>query len=151
MDLSGDDLAGVVDLFGGLTRPELDRAVEELTFKRDADHDPEAVETAVDRALDRYHLVAVGEDPTLLASGPAAFPTLPDGATDLPHIMDVPDRSVDRETAARAALERLEQDAEAAVEDDDQWAAGRLVDVSYDLESWSGVDASAVRERLDEV
>jgi hypothetical protein len=148
MRLTGDELAGVVDLFGGLTRDELARAVEELAFKRGADHDPARVATTVEDALEGYHLVAVGADP-LLVPGPAAFPDLPEGGADLPHIMDVPERSVDRETVAEAAAERLRDDAEAAVEAGDARAAGRLVDVSYDLEAWGQVDAAEVRDTLD--
>lgn len=149
MRLSGDDLAGIVDLFGGLTRAELDRAVEELAFKRGVDHDPARVEAAVDDALAAYHLVAVGDDP-LLVPGPAAFPALPDGAGDLPHIMDVPERSVDRETVAEAAAERLRADATAAVDEDDSVTARRLVEVSYDLEAWGSVDTTDIRDLLDE-
>jgi hypothetical protein len=149
MDLTGDDLAGVVDLFGGLTRAELDRAVEELAFKRGADHDPDAVARAVERALADYRLVAVEGDPSLLVAGPAAFPSLPEGAGDLPHIMDVPDRAPDRETAAAAALSRLAADAEAVAAGDADRAAA-LREVSYDLEAWGPVDASGVRERLDD-
>jgi hypothetical protein len=148
MEISGDDLAGIVDLFGGLTRAELDGAVEELAFKRGDDHDPEAVADAVGAALDSYHLVAVGDDPEPLVSGPAAFPALPDGATDLPHIMDVPERSVDRETAAEAALAKLAADADAALSEDDTERTATLVDLSYDLETWGPVDAAAIRERL---
>lgn len=150
MDLSADDLAGVVDIFGGLTREELDRAVEELAFKRGDDHHPAAVADAVDDALDGYHLVALDEDPPRLVPGPAAFPALPDGANDLPHIMDVPDRSVDREAVAAAALSKLERDAAAAVEAGDAQRAATLVDVSYDLEAWGPVDAAGVRDRLSD-
>ena len=156
MRLSGDDLAGIADLFGGLTEAELDRAVEELAFKRGDDHDPAGLTEAVEDALDSYHLVAVGPedasaavDDPLLVPGPAAFPALPEGGTDLPHIMDAPERSIDREMVAEAAHEKLLVDAEAAVDAGDAGAATRLVDVSYDLETWGPVDASDVRDLLD--
>lgn len=151
MQLSGDDLAGIADIFGGLTRAELGEAVEELAFKRGESHDADAVDEAVSDALDGYYLVAVGTDPRLLVPGPTSFPALPEGAADLPHIMDVPDRSVDRETVAEAAHETLLTDAEAAVDAGDAAAATRLVDVSYDLEAWGPVDASDVRAVLDDV
>jgi hypothetical protein len=157
MDLTGDELAGVVDLFGCLTRAELDRAVEELAYKRGDDHDADAVAAAVEAALDSYHLVAVEtdfdtpDDRPVLVAGPVAFPALPDGATDLPHIMDVPDRSLDDETVVAAARESLEEDALAAVEAGDTARAARLVDVSYDLEAWGSTDASDLREILDRV
>jgi hypothetical protein len=166
MELSGDELAGVVDLFGGLTRAELDRAVEELAFKRGVDHEPDALDDAVADARASYHLVAVenadgkadaasekagrGDDP-LLVAGPVAFPTLPEGATDLPHILAVPERDVDRETAGEAAREQLQVDALAAAREGDSDRADALLDVCYDLEAWAPVDTDEFRERLDDV
>jgi len=152
MDVTGDDLAGVVDLFGGLTRTELQSALEELAFKRGDDRSGETFAPAIEDALDSYHLVAVADGPTpdpLLVAGPVAFPTLPDGATDLPHIMDVPDRKVDEATASLAARSRLEADAERAIDADDRDRIETLLDVSYDLDTWGGVDASDVRDRLE--
>ena len=162
MELSGDELAGVVELFGGLTRAELDRAVEELAFKRGADHDPDALADAVAAAWENYHLVTVdaasadgagARDPEadLLVAGPVAFPTLPEGATDLPHILDVPERSVDRETAGEAAHEQLRIDALAAAREGDSDRAATLLDVCYDLEAWAPVDTAEFRDRLDDV
>ena len=159
MELSGDELAGVVDLFGGLTRAELGRAVEELGFKRAVDHDPAALDAAVDDARESYHLVAVprnaDEEPDgageVLVAGPVAFPTLPEGAADLPHILDAPDRDIDRETAGEAAREQLRADALAAAKAGDADRAGALLDVCYDLEAWAPVDTDEFRERLDDV
>jgi len=165
MELSGDELAGVVDLFGGLTRAELDRAVEELAFKRGADHDPRALDDAVATARVSYHLVAVDADSVavdaaggmaesdadLLVAGPVAFPTLPEGATDLPHILDVPEREVDRETTGEAAHEQLRADALAAAREGDSDRAAALLDVCYDLEAWAPVDTDDFRDRLDDV
>ena len=158
MELSGDELAGVVDLFGALTRAELVGAVDELAFKRGADADPEAVAATVDEALAVYRLVAVDrpaadtDDPSpapLLVAGPTAFPTLPEGAEDLPHIMDVPEREVDRERAAEAASERFRADAATAIDDADDDRIAELVDVSYDLTAWGPVDGAALRDHLD--
>jgi hypothetical protein len=163
MELSGDELAGVVELFGGLTRAELDRAVEELAFKRGAEHDPDAVADAVADAWASYHLVTVDAanvddvdgtaagDADLLVAGPVAFPTLPDGATDLPHILDVPERDLDRETAGEAAHEQLRVDALAAAREGDSERAATLLDVCYDLEAWAPVDTDEFRDRLDDV
>jgi len=156
MELSGDELAGVVDLFGGLTRAELDDAVDELAFKRGTDADPEAVAATVDDAIEAYHLVAVDRadddnaDPLLIA-GPTAFPALPEDAEDLPHIMDVPQREVDRERAAAAAGERFRADAAAAIDDGDDERVAELVDISYDLASWGPIDAAALRDHLDDI
>jgi len=152
MEPTGDELAGVVDLFGALTRAELRAALAELAFKRGEDHESEAFEADVAAAVDSYHLVPVedtGAAAELLVAGPAAFPTLPEGGADLPHIMDAPDRTVEDATRAAAAESRFRADAAAAVEagDDDRVAA--LLDVSYELEAWGPVDLGGARERLD--
>lgn len=152
MDLTGDELAGVVDLFGGLTRTDLERAVEELAFKRGEDFDAESLETAVVAAREHYRLVGVetgGEE--VLVAGPVAFPSLPDGATDLPHILDAPEREIDRETAAEAAQDRLREEALAAAKSSDSDRAAVLLDVCYDLEAWAPVDTDEFRARLDDV
>jgi len=156
MDLTGNDAAGVVDLFGALTRAELGEALAELAFKRGEDHDPDAFEGEISAAERTYHLVAVDPDVAdadasdqLLVVGPAAFPELPDGAPDLPHILDVDTRDVDREVAARAAEQRFREDASAAVDAGDTDRIETLLDVSYELEAWGGVDLSDSRDRLD--
>jgi hypothetical protein len=146
-----DELAGIADLFGALTRAELARALDELAFKRGADVDGDEVAAAVDDALDAFALVAVERDgATLLAPGPTAFPALPDGAADLPHILDVPERDPDRTVVARAAEGRLRTAAASAAAEGDTDRIRRLLDVTYDLEAWAGdeIDASDLRERL---
>jgi hypothetical protein len=79
-----------------------------------------------------------------------AFPTLPDGAEDLPHIMDVPGRDVDDDEVVEAAERRLRADAAVAVDAGDVERIERLLDVSYDLETWGANDVSGVRSRLDD-
>ena len=156
-----DDLAGVVDLFGWLTRAELSRALSELAFKRRAEADAAAIDAAIDLAVAEYALVpAPGEalsggdgpggpgDGAALAVGPAAFPTLPDGAADLPHVLDVPDREVDREVLADAVLDRLGGEAVAAIDAGDADRLATLADVTYDVEAWAPVDVGPVRERI---
>jgi hypothetical protein len=145
MELSDDELAGVVDIFGALTRPELEEALSELAFRRGAD----PPEGAVDDAVERFALLEYEPDDgaPLLVPGPAAFPTEPDGAEDLPHILDVPDRTVDREVAGAAALARLREAAAGDLDDDRR---ARLLDLTYDLEAWAPVDAADLRERLDD-
>lgn len=153
MSLLSDELAGVVDLFGGLTREELHRALEELAYKRGEEPESEAVAAAVEGAVESYHLVPVeraDEDP-LLVAGPVAFPALPEGAEDLPHIMDVGERTVDRETAAAAARDRLDADAVDAAAEGDAERAAALVEVCYDLETWAAIDTADLRDRLDDV
>ncbi|SMO50588.1 DUF7109 family protein [Halorubrum cibi] len=155
-----DDLAGVVDLFEWLTREELSRAVSELAFKRRAEVDPDAIDAAIDAAVAEYALVRVppeavstdegapeeAADP--LAVGPAAFPSLPENAADLPHILDVPDRAVDRGTLSEAVHDRLSADAVSAMNEGDADRLETLVDVTYDVEAWTPVDASPIRERI---
>lgn len=148
LDLTGDDLAGIVDLFGALTRAELDEAIDELAFKRGADR-PEGV---VDAAIEDFSLVASDppEGERLLVAGPTAFPTLPDGAEDLPHIMDVEPREVGREEVAKAVEERFRSETAEAVAAGDRDRMRTLLDASYDVEVWGPADLGGVRERLDD-
>ncbi|MFC5277872.1 hypothetical protein ACFPM1_03695 [Halorubrum rubrum] len=155
-----DDLAGVVDLFEWLTREELSRAVSELAFKRRSEVDADAIADAIDVAVAEYALVpaprealstdgnGVGEAADPLAVGPAAFPSLPADAGDLPHILDVPERAVDREALSAAVLDRLSTDAVAAIADDDAERLEVLADVTYDVETWAPVDVAPIRERI---
>lgn len=156
MELTGNDVAGVVDLFGGLTRAELGTALAELAFKRGDEYDPDSFEADIESAVHSYHLVEIDPDETtattedaLLVVGPVAFPALPEGATDLPHILDASERDIDRESAARAAEQRFREDASAAVEAGDTERIEALLDVSYELEAWGGVDLARSRDRLD--
>lgn len=145
--MNGDELAGVVDLFGGLTREELDDALSELAFKRGDDVDSDAADEAVTAAIRDYYLVSVDRgDEAVLVSGPVAFPELPENATDLPHILDVEARDVDRDALASAVRDRLEADAADAEGD----RARYLVDVTYDAEAWAPVELGDVREQLTE-
>ncbi|WP_273836519.1 hypothetical protein [Halococcus sp. PRR34] len=161
MEFSHDELAGVVDLFGALTRAELSQACDELAFKRGTEF--ESAET-IDDAITAYRLVAIdpadtgvegmvpeatADDP-LLAVGPTAFPTLPDRAEDLPHILDIEPREVDRTVLGAVAEERFRADAARAVADADHARITQLLDVSYDLDAWAPVDLGGVRDRLDD-
>lgn len=159
MNGTHDELAGVVDLFGALTPQELTTALTELAFKRGKKPDEGAVAKTIEDAVEAYGLVmvdqafledgAVGDsDEQLLVSGPTAFPSLPSAAEDLPHIMDVPRRTVDREAVGEAVLAQLKAAAATALEDDDSDRAQQLLDVSYDLEAWAPVAADEVREEL---
>ncbi|WP_336034826.1 DUF7109 family protein [Halobacterium yunchengense] len=147
--MNGDELAGVVDLFGGLTRAELHDALAELAFKRGEDFDRDAADEDVAAALRAYALVAVeAADERVLVPGPVAFPELPERASDLPHIMDVEPRDVPRDDLASAVRSRLED--EAADADPGSDRARYLVDVTYDAEAWAPVDLGDVRASLTE-
>lgn len=153
MDLSGDELAGITDLFGALSPPKLEEAVHELAFRRGTEFDPSAYEAAVQEAISVYQLVRI-EDPEesgseLIAPGPTAFPRLTEDAEDLPHILDVDRRELDRDTVGRQVEERFRGEAARAVADGDEDRMETLLDVSYDLETWAPVDIASVRDRLD--
>jgi hypothetical protein len=90
----------------------------------------------------------IDRDDVALAVGPAAFPSLPADAEDLPHILDVPDRNVDRSALSAAVLERLSADAVAAIGEGDNERLADLADVTYDIEAWAPVDAGEIRERI---
>lgn len=151
MELSSDEVAGVADLFGGLTRTELKEALAELAFKNGEGYDPDQFGGAIDRAIASYRLVSVEgvvEEP-LLVPGPVAFPDQPSGSRDLPHILDVEPRAIDRDTAGDAAVSQFREEANEALEKDDGDRIERLLDVSYELEAWASVDVSETRNSLD--
>ena len=146
-----DELAGVADLFGALTRPELRTAFHDLAARAGEAFDGDALDDAVEDALDGYYLVAVKDGGReLLAGGPVALPRLPEGGEDLPHLVDVERRAVDRETLAEAAHVRLRGDAARAVADGDDERIATLLDVCYDLEAWGPVETDELRDRLDD-
>lgn len=144
--MDGDALAGIVALFGGLTRAELSTAVREHAGRHgDGTEHPD---DAIDAAQDAYELLAVAHDgTTVLVPGPIAFPEPPAGAEDLPHILaDTERRTVP--AAARADAVRQRLTAAAADADPGSEHARRLVDVTYDAEAWVAVDLSGVRNTL---
>ena len=173
MEVSGDELAGVTDLFGALTPAELEGAIEELAFKRD--EDPPDVDSTIETALANYRLAAIepdsdrdapagddrgpaGERTTdsdpkhedrLLVPGPTAFPVLPAGAADLPHIMEINARAVGREALEASVEERFRAEAARAVLEEESDRIEELLDASYDLEAWGEFDLGGVRTRLD--
>ncbi|MFB6192250.1 MAG: hypothetical protein ABEI11_02885 [Haloarculaceae archaeon] len=153
LSLSPDEVAGIVDLFGALTAAELEEALAELAYRRGVEPPADAVEDA--KAA--YALVAVGPGAVdgapgdaLLAVGPAAFPELPEGAEDLPHLLDADERRVDRAALAAAVEERFRGDAARAVAAGEAAELRRLLDASYEIEAWGPVDLGAVRDRLDD-
>ncbi len=166
MDVTADELAGVVDLFGGLTRAELERALSEAAFRVDGSSLEEAtLETAIDDALESFALVAAepavaepnpadgldaDERPQqIFVAGPTAFPTLPEGAEDVPHILEIERRRLDRDAIGETVYERFVEDVSAALEADDDRRCRRLLDLSYDIEAWAPVELAAERERLE--
>jgi hypothetical protein len=147
--LTADELAGIVDLFDALTRTELETAIDELAFK----HGDTPDISIIDESINSYHLVEsnaspIGESDAFLVVGPTAFPTIPEGGTDLPHIMDIEPRQIDWQPLSRAVEERFRGEAARALADQDRETVAHLIDVSYDLEAWGPVELANVRERL---
>lgn len=150
MEPEPDEVAGVVDLFGGLRRAEVHTAFADLAARSGEPIEEEAVDAAIDRAMEDYYLVEYEQDGReLLVAGPSSLPRLPDGGEDLPHLLDVEPRAIDLETAGRAALSRLRRDAARAVLDGDDDRVAALLDVCYDLEAWAPVETAELREQLD--
>lgn len=152
MRLGPDELAGVVDLFGALSQDELATVVEELAFRQGEDFDPDAHTAAVEDAVADYRLAtvtldAVDPDPVLVV-GPTAFPTLPEHGQDLPHIVDITTRSVDRTQVGEQVEQRLRREAAQAVDADATDRVETLLDVTYDLEAWAPVTVEDVRTHL---
>lgn len=150
MSVTPDELAGIVGLFGALTREEIAEACSEVWFKRTgSDLSEDVVEETIEAALERYQLVtAETEQGRVLIPGPAAFPTVPPTAEDLPHILSVRERSVPRDSIAERilaeALEELETGPDAGRREE-------LRQLAYDLETWAAVDAAPLRDRIDEL
>lgn len=150
VDPDPDELAGVADLFGGLTRGELRGAFEDLAARSGAEFDADRLDERIDAALREYYLASVERDGgELLVAGPTALPRLPDGGEDLPHLVSVEPRSIDAEAVGLAAVERLRADAAKAVNEGDVDRIETLLDVCYDLEAWAPVETEELRSQLD--
>ncbi|ELY94377.1 hypothetical protein C482_18752 [Natrialba chahannaoensis JCM 10990] len=154
MNATADELAGVVDLFGGLTRAELERALSEAAYRADGQSvDEDALEAAIEEALASFALVhhdANEVNAPLLVAGPTAFPTVPDHAEDVPHILDVEPRRLDREALGETAHNRFATAVDRALTDGDADRLQTLLDISYDLEAWAPLDLAAERDELSE-
>lgn len=173
MNGTADELAGVVDLFGGLTRTELARALAETAYRADGQRvDEDAVDEALEMALGSFALVRydpsadvseTGADERsgssleldvespLFVAGPTAFPRTPEYAEDLPHILDIERRYLDRNQLARAARNRFEVELGTATREESTERLEELLEVSYDLETWGPIDLSAERELIGSV
>ena len=155
MNATADELAGVVDLFGGLTRPELEQALSEAAFRADGQSvDESALEAAIDDALETFALVEYerrvdDERQPLLVAGPTAFPSVPEHAEDVPHILDIDRRRLDRDALGEQAYEQFVDAVETAVDAEEGDQLRQLLDVSYDVEAWAPVDLASERDRLE--
>lgn len=148
MDPSADELAGIADLFGGLSLDEFERAFENIAARQGEPFDAEELAAEVRAATDDFFLVELDRDAgPIYAPGPAALPRLPDHGDDLPHMMDLEPRSIDRAAVGRAVEERLRSAAAAAVSAGDRDRMLKLLDVAYEVDAW-GVDTTELRDRL---
>lgn len=149
---TADELAGVADLFGGLTREELGAALREVAFKAGDSVDPGTFDGHIRRAVQAYALLAVDHEAgRLLIPGPVAFSALPDGAADLPHILDVEPREIPTALRESRIRDRLATETARAVEQHDADRAAVLLEVTYDAETWASVELESIRERLQTV
>jgi len=158
---SPDELAYVLELFGALTASEFKRAVGEAAFRVGRDVDADALAARVNAAADSFHVVRVEPDavdrvvPALdgdeaaYAPGPRAWPTEPDGAEDLPHILDIDARDVDRDALADRVRHQLRAAVERAAARGDADRLHDVVDVTYDVEAWADVDLADTRGLAD--
>ena len=158
---SPDELAGVLELFGALTESEFQRAVNEAAFRTGRDVEDDALAVRVDDATDSFHVVRVEPDavprvvPDLdgddaaYVPGPRAWPTEPEGAEDLPHILDVDVRDVNRDALAVRVRRQLRAGIEQAAAAGDADGLQELLDVTYDVETWADVDLDDTRGLAD--
>lgn len=148
MDISLDEIAGILQLFGGLTRSELEQAMSEVAFRLDESTPPSSwLDDRLATAQTRGIIVRdESKDPALYVPGPAAFPTAPTGSEDLPHILDIDSRSIDREAIAAQLQDEITDEVDPSTADE---RISTLIDLSYDIETWAGVDAEALRSTLD--
>ena len=96
MDPTLDEIVGAVDLFGGLSREELVGGFQHIGARMGDDVDIKVLNLRIDEAIEKYYLVEVA-DQGLLVAGPSALPELPEGGDDLPHLILVGEREINRE------------------------------------------------------
>ena len=150
MDPTLDELVGAVDLFGGLSREELIGGFEDIGARMGGDVDINALNLRIDEAIEKYYLVEVA-DRGLLVAGPSALPELPEGGEDLPHLILVGEREINREELEKGVAERLGKEVEIAIFEKDRNQIESLLDVCYDLEMWAGVDVDGIRKKLERI
>ena len=150
VELGPDQLAGITGLFGGLTRDELRESCSELVYLASGESlSQERCDSWIDDALESFHLVESEiENGRVLISGPTAFPRVPSGAEDLPHILDIEPRSIDRDETATHLVDVLEAEVTPDLSED---RAAELVALTYDLESWADVDAESIRDMIEAI
>jgi len=150
MDPTLDELVGAVDLFGGLSREELVGGFQDIGARMGDDVDIKVLNLRIDEAIEKYYLVEVA-DQGLLVAGPSALPELPEGGEDLPHLILVGEREINREELEKGVAERLGKEVEIAIFEKDRNQIESLLDVCYDLEMWAEVDVDGIRKKLERI
>lgn len=147
-ELSAAEIAGIADLFEGLTRDELKTAIQELSYRQDTEYTD--IEGHIDSAIAKLVLVPVEMDDgtCFLAPGPAAFPQIPEGGEDIPHILDIEPRDIPREKIGTAAEEHIRQQAAHAIATEDSERAAEILDRSYDITAFAPVDIDDIQTAL---
>ncbi|MFB6110303.1 MAG: hypothetical protein ABEJ60_05445 [Halodesulfurarchaeum sp.] len=149
MELSGDEIAGILDQFGALPPAALRQAIHETAFRAGVDPEAETVEGWIESAREDLSILTVEiEGEALYAPGPRAFPRVPEAASDLPHVLEAPRRQVPAEALESGLRERLEAAVDGGADPD---RARELLDLTYDAEAWAGIDLADLRDRLRDV
>ena len=150
MDPTLDELAGAVDLFEGLSREELISGFGDISARMGDYVNVETLSLRIDEAIEKYYLVEI-VDRGLLVVGPSALPELPEGGEDLPHLILVGEREINREEVEKSVVERVSKEIEIVISKKDRDQMERLLDVCYDLEIWGEIDVEGIRKKLEEV
>jgi len=147
MELSGDELAGIADQFDALPPDSMRRAIRETAFRAGEEVGEEQIESWIESALKKFTLLKIELDgDPYIVPGPRSFPTVPEAASDLVHVLDVEPRDVPSEALETGVRKSLARAAEKIEEPE---KAQVLLDVTYDAEAWVGTDLSDVRTRLE--
>ncbi|HIJ12474.1 MAG TPA: hypothetical protein HA275_01930 [Halobacteriales archaeon] len=150
MDPTLDELVGAVDLFGGLSREELIGGFQDIGARMGDGVDIKGLNFRIDEAIEKYYLVEL-VDQGLLVAGPSALPELPEGGEDLPHLILVGEREINREEVEKSVVERIGKEVEIAIFEKDRNQIESLLNVCYDLEIWAGVDVDGIRKKLERI
>ena len=143
-----DELVGAVDLFGGLSREVLVGGFQYIGARMGDDVDIKVLNLRIDEAIEKYYLVEVA-DRGLLVAGPSALPELPEGGEDLPHLILVGEREINREEVEKSVVKKIDKEIEIAISEKDRSRIESLLDVCYDFEIWAEVDAGGIRKKLE--
>jgi hypothetical protein len=148
MKLTLDELAGAVDLFGGLTRDELIQGCEDICARSGEVIDFELMDEKIENAIEKYYLIELKER-GLLVIGPVALPKLPEGGEDLPHLIQVENRSIDKKEIEKVVFERIEEEIKNNSLEEDLESLEILLDICYDIEIWSSGGMEETRKVLE--